>query len=63
MQRINTNELDARRLWIARNRTVLTRVGKKLKVSTQFVSMVLYGKRESEGGRVERELRKEGAPL
>jgi hypothetical protein len=54
---------DHKRLWVSRNRSILTKVAKATGTKPQFVSMVLYGSRRSTGGRVERKLREAGAPL
>lgn len=50
-------------LWAASNRNVLTEVARKFGVSPQFCHYVLYGKRRSEGLRIERALRELGAPI
>jgi hypothetical protein len=51
--------------WVAENRGRLSEIADKVrpKVTPQFVQMVLRGKRKSEDGRVERELKKAGAPV
>lgn len=49
--------------WVFANRGVLSRIGKKLGTSPQFVHMVLMGNRKSTNGLVEGELRRAGAPL
>jgi hypothetical protein len=50
-------------LWLNTHRNVLSEVARALKVSPQFVSMVLYGRRKSEDLRVERALKEKGAPI
>lgn len=49
--------------WIFRNRGVVAEIGRRLGVSGQFVYMVLMGKRGSRGERVEKALKRAGAPV
>ena len=51
--------------WVAENRGQLSRIarGVRPKVTPQFVHQVLRGLRRSEDGRVEKMLRKVGAPV
>jgi hypothetical protein len=50
-------------LWVAANRSALTEVAKQCGCSVQFVSYVLYGRKRSGDGKVERLLRELGAPI
>lgn len=52
-------------LWVQRNRGVIKEVAEMVRpvVTPAYVSMVAHGKKKSRDGRVERELRKKGAPL
>lgn len=49
--------------WLLENRGICSVIAKELGVSATFVGQVLYGRRVSEGMRIEMRLRKEGAPL
>ena len=62
-KKLTDKELRDRRLWVAENRKALTEVAETCGVSPQFVHMVLYGRRKSGDGKVERELKKMGAPI
>jgi hypothetical protein len=50
-------------LWAASHRNVLTQVARECDVTPQFCHYVLYGQRKSKDGRVERQLKKHGAPV
>lgn len=52
-------------VWVSNNRNKITEIAQSMRprVSPQFVHMVLYGKRKSRNGVVERKLRVVGAPL
>jgi hypothetical protein len=50
-------------LWAAAHRNALTEVAKKFDVTPQFCHMVLYARRKSRDGRIERALKEMGAPL
>ena len=60
-----TTTKDALIVWLAQNRGILTKVSKQMKppVTSQFVSQVCRGIRNSKDGKVERLLRQYGAPL
>lgn len=60
-----TNQDEVAAQWVARNRGKLSEIANQVRprVSSQFVHLVLRGKRKSSDGRVERLLRREGAPL
>lgn len=49
--------------WVFRTRGAVAAVAARVGVTPQFVYMVLMGKRKSKDGKVERELRKVGAPM
>lgn len=49
--------------WVFRNRGRVAEIGRRLGVSGSFVYMVLMGKRGSRGERVEKALRRVGAPI
>lgn len=51
--------------WVARNRGQLSRIAREVvpEVTPQFVHLVLRGRRKSGDGRVEKMLRKVGAPV
>jgi hypothetical protein len=54
---------DRKRLWVVRNYGVLARIARECGgVSAVFVGDVLYGRRKSTGGVVERALAEAGAP-
>lgn len=48
--------------WIFQNRGKVAEIGRRLGVTGQFVYMVLMGKRGSRGERVEKALKRAGAP-
>lgn len=50
-------------LWASSHRSKMAGIAKDLGVSSQFVSMVLYGRRRSKDGRIERALKELGAPV
>lgn len=51
-----------RKHWLVDRPGIITQVANELGVSQPFVSDVFYGRRTSRGGRVERKLKKLGAP-
>lgn len=51
------------RQWALLNKGACKDIAQRLKVSPQFVHLVLYSKRSSTGGRVERLLKQKGCPL
>lgn len=51
-----------RRYWLADNKGVITRTAREFGVSPVFVSDVLWGRRASKTGHVERRLAELGAP-
>lgn len=68
MPRVHTLTLspeDQIRLWMFRNRGLLAKISRDLKLSRTFVSTVLYGREggKSKGLRVERRLAAAGAPF
>jgi hypothetical protein len=52
-------------VWIAQNRGVFSKIARAMHppVTSQFVSQVARGQRKSKDGKVERELKKMGAPI
>ncbi len=52
----------AKRMWVAKNPGVYGLISKETKVSTAFVHAVLYNKRKSSNGAVERALKRRQAP-
>ena len=50
-------------LWASSHRNVLTEIAKQFDVSPQFCHMILYAKRRSKDGRIERALKELGAPV
>ena len=54
---------DMQTIWVSHNRTLLTEIAKEARVSPQFVHQIFRGKRRSSDGRVERLLKKAGAPI
>ncbi len=50
-------------LWASSHRSSMAGIAKSHGVSSQFVSMVLYRRRKSKDGRIERALRELGAPV
>lgn len=50
-------------LWIADHRNALTEIARSCGCTTQFVSLVLYGRRRSADGKIERLLKGMGAPV
>ena len=61
--RDETRKDPAAILWTAANRNAMTEIAKQCDVTAQFVSLVLYGRRKSKDGKVERLLRAKGAPI
>lgn len=49
-------------LWVSNNRSKLTQIAEECACTPQFVGYVLYGKRRSRDGKVERLLKEAGAP-
>ena len=50
-------------LWVSSHRSILASIARQYKVTPQFVHYVLYGRRKSADGRIERALRESGAPV
>ncbi len=50
-------------LWASSHRNALTEIAKRFNVSPQFCHMILYAKRRSKDGRIERALKELGAPV
>ncbi len=50
-------------LWASSHRNAMTEIAGELHVTPQFVHMVLYARRRSADGRVERALKALGAPV
>lgn len=67
MKQANTAEnrpdsVQLKKYWLVDNPGVLTRIAEELDVTSVFVGDVLYGRRKSTGGVVEKKLAKLGAP-
>lgn len=53
---------DSIRLWVARNKGIVTQIAGECSVSVPFVTDVMYRRRNSRDSRVERALAAAGAP-
>jgi hypothetical protein len=63
--KVKVSHQDRAAQWVSRNRGKLSEIAGQVnpKVSPQFVHLVLRGKRKSGDGRVEKLLRRAGAPV
>lgn len=50
-------------LWASNHRNSLTEIARQFGVTPQFCHMILYSKRRSKDGRIERALKELGAPI
>lgn len=49
--------------WVALNHGVCAKIAQQADCTSSFVNLVLYGQKRSKDGKVERLLRKAGAPI